>query len=67
MIALSTTWCRRHGQLETIDSVVLIRADTVPSPHEGTTIACEVTAHTTEGCKVHFIGGPEWSLVARAS
>ncbi len=65
MIATATAWCAKHSQLETIEAVASVRVDTVAGPHGGTTTACEVKATTTEGCRVHFVGGPDWSLVAR--
>lgn len=61
-----TTYCHRHERLEHVEAVEA----TKPAPIEyanGTTgpggIVCEVIATTETGCRLHFMGGPDWSLV----
>jgi len=61
-----TTYCMKHESLEGVDRVEKVTAFIVEEkgllwPNKTNRSACEVWGFTTEGCSVHFIGGPSWN------
>ena len=57
-----TTYCMRHEELELAGDVEKISTFIVHEANRPTgRSACEVWAITAAGCKVHFVGGPQWS------
>lgn len=62
-----TTYCQKHDELEFVDEIVkttpflVERKNFLGLPERTGASACEVQAVTDKGCKVHFIGGPQWN------
>ena len=63
MQGVTTTYCMKHDTLEIVDAVTEVSTFVV---YEGAVKtnrrACMVRGFTEAGCRVHFIGGPTWSL-----
>ena len=57
-----TTYCMKHDELELVGDVTKTSTFIVHRQNRPTgRSACEVWGITAAGCKVHFIGGPEWT------
>ena len=62
-----TAYCQKHASLELVGDVTSVstfmveRRGLLGTPERTGRSACEVRAITASGCKVHFIGGPQWT------